>query len=488
MDNDSRERVFALISEANSLLSTIDEWQLTLSGARPKDLNPTEKTQKAETSSSSRLRTAKHIDGLSKFRRRIQAELEFLKVRLAPFMIRHRGFTKPFTDPYCLLPTQGLESGEVKFRREHLSCSNLSHYAAIIARIAQEGLENVDAISKIFRFPAPSQGNKVGEVRTPASSQPLKIEIDIVCRNRACWVKVKAMSAEGVSAVVNGTAPGGHKSVLEVADQVLSAARYNLVHYQPPAVLFHFSRGLSKKVSLALRKRGVFVEGDIVETPMADFEESSDEEEEDALDSQDKELQAAQSVTEEEEDVQVGSLVEATSRDISIVNLDVTTLITMVSDITNGYENEDFADDILQQQAMDERQRLTLPDLEAFFSGKDVVATEMAIEKFQNIVRIIGGPREQKRATELSARIRVVPNAPAPEIQSLRAPKVKDQHRVIFGTGLALRATTATANTAFTGYAKSAAIFLSLHMHPARALTELKAAQYRASLATTETH
>lgn len=339
----------------------------------------------------------------------------------------------------------------------------------------------MNAISKIFRLSPSSQPGAPVEKSSPDTSLPSKIEIDIVCRNRACWIKVKAMSAEGVSAVVNGTAPGGHKSVLELSDEVLAAARYNLLHYQPPAVVFSFSRGVSKKVSMALKKRGVFVEGDIVETPIADFEESSDDESEEDDAKHNHRDKASESDDEEPEAVRLENLAIATARDISTVNLDVTTLITMASDLTNGYENENFADDILQQQALAERARLTMPDLETFFAGKELVATELALEKFLNIVRIVGGPREKERASQIVKRVRSVSNAPSAEMQALRAPKIKDQHRVIFGTGHALHATTATANTSFTATAKSAGLFLSLYIHPARALTEQRAAQFRAT-------
>lgn len=379
----------------------------------------------------------------------------------------------------------------VKFKKEHLQCSNLAHYAAIIDRVKQEGPENVDAVAKIFRYPPKTHNGGQKEV-----GAMLRAEVDIVCKKRACWIKVKAMTAEGISAVVNGTATGGHKSVLEIGKEVVNAARYNLLHYLPPVVLFYFSRGVSPKVERALQKMGVYVEGEIVKTPIADFEEEDSDDDNGSENGEQGNGNSSiyQNTSNANEDSSTEALKqppiesvleEIAQRDITLVNLDVTTLITMVSDITNGYETDEFDDDLLQQQAEDERNRPTLPDLRQFFEGKDVFTTQQAVEKFLNIVQIVGGPREQQRAKELidpqNGLLRIVPDHPSPELLALKGPRIREQHRIIFGTAHALKATTVTANAAFAATAKQRGIFLSLHLHPARALTEQKAAQFKAS-------
>lgn len=364
---------------------------------------------------------------------------------------------------------QDLKRGKVKFKKEHLSCSNLSHYAAIINRVIKEGPENVSAVSKVFhlhKLGVEADGKVTPKYSGVAGQKPSRAEVDIVCKRGSCWIKVKAMSAEGVSAVVNGTATGGHKSVLTLADELVEASRYNLMHYKPPVVVFSFSRGHTKQVSDALLKRGVLVEGELVEDL-----EMFDESDVDTSEEQESDSDAS-------EDAAANLAIEPSDEDITIVNLDVTTLITMVSQVTNDGADEEFEDELLKRQAQEEREHRTLPDLYAFLEGKDVVVTQMAVEKFLNIVRIVGGPKEQERARMMlppeNQKIRVVPNAPSALLQTFTAPRVKEQHRVIFGTGHALKATTATANAAFAATAKERGIFLSLYMHPARALTEQK--------------
>lgn len=350
----------------------------------------------------------------------------------------------------------------------------MAHYEAIINRVVKEGPENVRAVCKVFHV---KQQDNIAEnlkaigIKSP---KPQRVEVDIVCNNGARWIKVKAMSAGGVSAVVNGTATGSRKSVLTVAKELKEASRFNLVHYHPPEVVFHFTRGVSSRVYESLRKNAVQIEGDIMENVEDEIYESESESdsnsEGEAIEQNDSNMALeteAQSITEED-------------RAIKVVNLDVTTLITMVSEVTNGGAYAEFEDELLKQQALDERAHSTLADLEAFFEGKELIATEMAIEKFLGIVKIVGGPREQERARQLlppspKSRIRVVPNMSSPLLQNLQAPRVKEQHRVIFGTGQALKATTATANIAFTQTAKERSVFLSLFLHPARALTEMKA-------------
>jgi hypothetical protein len=74
--------------------------------------------------------------------------------------------------------------------------------------------------------------------------------------------------------------------------------------------------------------------------------------------------------------------------------------------------------------------------------GKEIVVCQTAWDKFLGIVKIVGGPTELKRTDELSTKIKVVADNPSSEVLALKGPKVKDQHRIIFGTGHALRAMT----------------------------------------------
>jgi hypothetical protein len=442
------DRIIELISQAEKLIAITDSWISPPSKAAPSSSHePLSNVSRANGTIVARSKPGKPIDGLVKFKRRILAELGFLK---------------------------DVRDLKVKFKKEHLSCSNLSHYAAIIDRVVKEGPENVRAICKVFHMKKQDstvEHLKMGGLKVP---RPQRVEVDIVSKNGACWIKVKAMSAGGVSAVVNGTATGSRKSVLEVAKELKQASHYNLVHYHPPELIFHFTRGVSNRVYEALKKNGVQIEGDIVENLEDELLESDSE---DDSSSSEESIEEVKNGPDASEEAEVG---KEGDRAIRVVNLDVTTLITMVSQVTNGGDEDEFEDALLTQQAEEERTQSTLSSLTDFFEGKDLIVTECAIEKFFGILKIVGGPKEQERARQLlppspSSKIRIVPNLSSPLLESLHAPRVKDQHRIIFGTGHALKATTATANVAFTQTAKENGVFLSLFIHPARALTEQKA-------------
>lgn len=61
---------------------------------------------------------------------------------------------------------------------------------------------------------------------------------------------------------------------------------------------------------------------------------------------------------------------------------------------------------------------------------------QTAKEKFEDIVRVVGGPNEQQRAKELLAKLIVVPDEPSERSRELlQSPKIKEQHVLVFGTG-----------------------------------------------------
>jgi len=77
-----RSRILELIAEAQNLISTVDSW--CISGSHSANTSHSSASSSSSTGSS-RTRATKSIDGLVKFRRRIQAELDFLQVRFPPF-------------------------------------------------------------------------------------------------------------------------------------------------------------------------------------------------------------------------------------------------------------------------------------------------------------------------------------------------------------------------------------------------------------------
>ncbi|BFZ01152.1 hypothetical protein BsWGS_04191 [Bradybaena similaris] len=162
-------------------------------------------------------------------------------------------------------------------------------------------------------------------------------------------------------------------------------------------------------------------------------------------------------------------------KSVTRVNLDITTLIALVSSVTNGNCNFVFRDKILSLQAQEERESPVLPALESYLKGKEVLVCETAVSSFQSILDILGGQAEKRRAADLLQRVRVVKDQPSQRALALHCQgRVKERSKVIFGTGDFLQAVTVSSNMGFVRAARSQGVVFSVYLHPARALTEEK--------------
>ena len=113
---------------------------------------------------------------------------------------------------------------------------------------------------------------------------------------------------------------------------------------------------------------------------------------------------------------------------IKKLNLDISTLIALCSEITNGGENFIFKQPFLNKQAEWERSTRLLPVLEEFMKGwlseriykiffslfknsfislgKELFVCKTAYDDFMSIVNTVGGPNERARAKQLEDRVR----------------------------------------------------------------------------------
>lgn len=84
---------------------------------------------------------------------------------------------------------------------------------------------------------------------------------------------------------------------------------------------------------------------------------------------------------------------------------------------------------------------------------------------FKSIVSTLGGPGEVSRASELLARVTVIPNTMSPRTQAQLklGGKIKQRSLAVFGTGDALRAVTVSANVGFVRAAKCQVVRISHH-------------------------
>nr|XP_012139535.1 PREDICTED: UPF0415 protein C7orf25 homolog isoform X3 [Megachile rotundata] len=268
-----------------------------------------------------RLKLVGKIDGVEKLIRKIQQEIRFLeKVQ---------------------------STGNVK--KEHLQSTNLIHLNAIVARL----------------FCA----NEPTNVMKPFKYQKSRLEVDIVCNGGASWVKVIARNARALTLISMGNGEYGQKSVLDQASSYLQCAKCYPYLYRPPDIVFHFAYGIEIPLATRLELMGVIVEGDRIPC-----------EEEKSIDIHDVNEKFStwmhmlefngESLDEYKRNrnsnldtLNISSLVT----EIKILNLDVSTLLAYVTNMTNGYDHFIYREPLLTQQAEMERKRPVKPILENIF-------------------------------------------------------------------------------------------------------------------------
>lgn len=160
---------------------------------------------------------------------------------------------------------------------------------------------------------------------------------------------------------------------------------------------------------------------------------------------------------------------------VSKVNLDISTLISLVSNLCHGFHDSKFREPVLRWQAKCERERPLLAELQEYLKDKEILVCETAAEAFSSILNTVGGPQEKERAKELMARVKVIADQPSAAVMDMQlSAKVKHRAKVIFGTGESRQAVTVTANSGFVRAAHHQGVDLAVHLHEPRVLSERK--------------
>ncbi|XP_072524981.1 UPF0415 protein C7orf25 homolog [Salminus brasiliensis] len=405
-------------------------------------------------------RQAREVEGRAKLCSKLRAELKFL---------------------------EKVEAGKVVIKESHLQSTNLTHLRAIVE--SAESLENVVSVLHVFAYEGPD-----GHKQT--------LVVDVVANAGHTWVKAIGRKAEALHNIWQGRGQYGDKSVIHQAEDFLEASRQQPVQYSNPHIIFAFYNGVSSPMADRLREMGISVRGDIVAVNTVvgvgeddeQGEEDEEDEGEDDGDSGEDEQEAENIAVEEDEDSDdedsdimhtrvdrdtiVASLAFPTEVKVDVcnrANLDITTLITYVSSLSHGNCHYTFREQVLTEQAAQERQEKVLPKLEEFMKGKELFACHSAVHDFRVILDTLGGPGEKTRAEELLARLTVVPDQPSERTERLvTSSKVNRRSLTIFGTGDSLRAVTMTANSGFVRAAANQGVRYSVFIHQPRALTEGK--------------
>ncbi|XP_053322861.1 UPF0415 protein C7orf25 homolog [Spea bombifrons] len=356
---------------------------------------------------------------------------------------------------------QKVEAGKVAIKESHLRSTNLTHLQAIIE--SAESLEDVVSVLHVFSF-----NDGFGEKQT--------LVVDVVANGGHTWVKAIGRKAEALHNIWLGRGQYGDKSIMQQAEDYLRASCQQPVQYSSPHIIFAFYNSVSNPMAEKLKEMGISVRGDIVAV-----NPSQDDLPEDNL------LSSSESDDDGSELLQVGKVdrenivaTVAFPTEIKIevcnrVNLDITTLITYVSALSHGSCHLVFKENVLTEQAAQERQEKVLPLLQSFMEGKELFACECAVKDFQSILETLGGPGERERAASLLKRVTVVPDQPSERALKLDvSSKINSRSISIFGTGDTLKAITMTANSGFVRAASNQGVKFSVFIHQPRALTESK--------------
>lgn len=173
---------------------------------------------------------------------------------------------------------------------------------------------------------------------------------------------------------------------------------------------------------------------------------TSEKEQEEQQDLQEDEVEKSGGL-----DLQQALSSEVDSEEIASLNLDVSTLLAYVSNMTNGHANYIYREPLLTGQAEWERSRPVKPLLDKLFQDKELLVCETAYKNFVDIVDIIGGPCETARAKELEKKMRIVEDAKDGRIieKLSLGGKIKNRSRLVFATGESTKSITVSANEGF---------------------------------------
>lgn len=259
----------------------------------------------------------------------------------------------------------------------------------------------------------------------------LSIKIDFIANDNHTWVKIIARSSDSIRDEVLGRCEYGAKNIFAFADEFVKVANESFLR---PKVVFDFLNPIDEKLEMELEARGIFLG--------RKFRESQSGE------------------------VKVNK----------ILNIDISTMLAYVSNLSNGGCNHRFNDKLLEEQADMERKHPIKPELEKLFEGKKLICCETAVKSFDEIVELLGGPSEKLRAAELKKMLTILEDVENPEkiINVELSLHIKERSRKIFAFGIFHQAITVSANAGFKRSAKMKNLDIPMVTHPARALTENK--------------
>lgn len=346
---------------------------------------------------------------------------------------------KLYTDLDLLKNVQGVAKIQKKILSEvstlekkqitihHILCSNLIHYEHFV-KILKE-TKDIHCVD----FPIKRRGDRKASVR-----------VDIVANDGCTWIKVIARNPKALNDIAFGRSNYGAKSILDHAKCYIEAAKDNQYFFKSPEVIFDFANEIDEELERSLEQINISVR----------------------INGRRKEYN-----------------VETTDSVVFMnkLNLDVTTMMAFVSNLTCETCDCSFKEPILKEQAQREKIAPTKRFLDQTFDGKELIACETATNSFLDILSTVGGRNETLRASQLLKMITVLPDLSENEENTYwsdhklkMGKKITKRTFKIITFGMFHKAITVTANKGAVEAAKKQGIFIPAVIHEARALTEQK--------------
>ncbi|KAK8757736.1 hypothetical protein V5799_004640 [Amblyomma americanum] len=284
--------------------------------------------------------------------------------------------------------------------------------------------------------------------------------VDVVAHHGATWIKVVARNPNALLTSSLGDGEYGRRTILDQLQDMVECARCHPHLYKAPEVKVWTVLPVCKPLREIIQTVGAEVLNQ--EDVLAVSDEATEAVDDEGV-----------GVDECTENFTALKLHEVPAD--AVLNLDVSSMIAYASALTNGRCHFRFRENVLTEQAENERRNPVRPALDELFSSRKLVCCQSAFDDFSTIVKVMAGPCESEAAQRLFERLEVVPDSPSERATALALRgKIRKRSKVIFGTGDRLKAVTVTANSGFLRAAKAQSVDFVAYVHESRALTEAK--------------
>ncbi|CDH60845.1 hypothetical protein RO3G_07583 [Lichtheimia corymbifera JMRC:FSU:9682] len=367
-------------------------------------------------------------------------------------------------------------------KEEYIQSSNISYLDAV--HDAMTELRSIEELMTLKSVPPPDQKEWMPRAELMRNKT---VKVDLVAESGLVWIKVIARNAKGLRfdmaglefddsdmfeeedddddeelEEAMGSLHAGNEGfdqlpIFKKAQDYLASAQAHQIHFRTPIVIFAFMRlqetdEFVGRILDHLRSMGI-----VVYTAGGESN-----------------LQTACQVA-------LGEPVPLKSLTTSKLNLDVSTVLAVLSEMAHAPCQPDQVEgEALQIQARREMTSPELPVLKNLLVDKELYMVQSAFNRLENIVKVVGGPREQARFHYLFRNhlsidqkydpelwtqlpplsVHVIPDNTSDRFKQLLEPpsrkgklnngrKIRSRfsefHAIIFGSGDAYRMTTITA-------------------------------------------